>query len=96
MDINPVIYDPKTFPQFVVCAMIWATFLAVFCAVWLLIEEMNVRPDERRTENRSGVYRFGCKYLTVFVLTLGVYMGALHFSPVFGVAVTHFFATSGI
>ena len=94
ISVNPIVYDPKSLPQFVVCASIWATFLALICVSWLLIEEMLLTPPEKKyTEERSWFYRLSCTYLTIFMLSLVAYGIATHVWPQFGVAATHFFSS---
>jgi hypothetical protein len=91
--VNPIIYDPTSPSQFVVCACIWATFLALICALWILIEDtLLTPPQKKRTEQRSWFFRFSCTYLTIFILSLAAYGIATQIWPQFGAAANHFFS----
>lgn len=80
--VNPILYAPKTFGQFVWFLLFWGVILANVCVCWIVLKALFFTTEQERLTDRYGCFTTFCNgYTLVCLLLFVLYIGLELFFP---------------
>jgi hypothetical protein len=93
INVNPILWQPHSLQEWIICVGVWATILAIVSLGWICIEEMSRSPEKKLRNEYSRIATFCCVYVAVWFVSACALGLAMECWPQFAAAVNHFFAT---